>query len=82
MSPRFRVNTTLDRYSRFTWWQMPVSGGTTRKSSNACCAQRSNWYRSWLRENSRSALIRNDPGPPKESAMTEWSITSSEGIAD
>ena len=26
-----RVNTTWPRYSRFTWWQMPVPGGTTRK---------------------------------------------------
>ena len=25
------VQTTCDRYSRLTWWQMPVPGGTTRK---------------------------------------------------
>src|SRR5680860_12664 len=37
------VNTTRERYSRLTWWKMPVSGGTTRKSSKACCAQRSSW---------------------------------------
>ena len=30
--------TTLARYSRFTWWTMPVPGGTTVKLSNACCA--------------------------------------------
>ena len=24
------------RYSRLTWWQMPVPGGTTRKLRNAC----------------------------------------------
>ena len=27
--------TTRARYSRFTWWQMPVSGGTTLKFSKA-----------------------------------------------
>ncbi len=32
----FRLQTTRPRYSRFTWWQIPVPGGTTRKSSNAC----------------------------------------------
>ena len=32
------AKTTRARYSRFTWWQMPVPGGTTRKSSNASCA--------------------------------------------
>ena len=34
--------TTSPRYSRFTWWQMPVAGGTTRKPSNACWPQRRN----------------------------------------
>ena len=28
------VHTVCDRYSRFTWWQMPVPG-TTRKLSKA-----------------------------------------------
>ena len=37
------ANTTRARYSRFTWWQMPVPGGTTRKPSKACWAQRSSW---------------------------------------
>ncbi len=32
--------TTRARYSRFTWWTMPVSGGTTRKLSNAFWPQR------------------------------------------
>ncbi len=40
---RSRVNTTRDRYSRFTWWQMPVSGGTTTKSEKDSWAQRSSW---------------------------------------
>ena len=30
-------NTTWARYSRFTWWTMPASGGTTRKFRNAAC---------------------------------------------
>ena len=36
----FCVKTTLARYSRFTWWQMPVSGGTTLKFLRAFCPQR------------------------------------------
>ena len=32
---RFPVITTLVRYSMFTWWTMPVPGGTTRKFSRA-----------------------------------------------
>ncbi len=35
-----RAMTTVARYSRLTWWTMPVPGGTTRKLRNACCAQR------------------------------------------
>ncbi len=35
-----RDSTTRPRYSRFTWWQMPVFGGTTLKLSNASCPQR------------------------------------------
>ena len=30
----------LPRYSRFTWWTMPVPGGTTRKFLNAFWPQR------------------------------------------
>ena len=33
-----RSKTTLERYSRFTWWQIPVPGGTTRRFSNEPCA--------------------------------------------
>ena len=36
-----RTWTTRARYSRLTWWTMPMPGGTTRKPWNACCAQRS-----------------------------------------
>ena len=34
------VKTTRARYSRFTWWTMPVSGGTTLKLRNAFWPQR------------------------------------------
>ena len=36
-----RTWTTFARYSRFTWWQMPIPGGTTLKLLKACWAQRS-----------------------------------------
>ena len=35
-----RDSTTRARYSRFTWWQIPVLGGTTLKLSNAVWPQR------------------------------------------
>ena len=35
-----RTSTTRARYSRLTWWTMPVFGGTTRKLSNAPWPQR------------------------------------------
>ncbi len=35
-----RDSTTRARYSRFTWWQMPVLGGTTEKLSKADWPQR------------------------------------------
>ena len=41
--PSSVANTTRARYSRLTWWQMPVPGGTTRKPSKACWAQRRSW---------------------------------------
>ena len=37
-----RDSTTRARYSRFTWWQIPVFGGTTLKLSNAVWPQRRN----------------------------------------
>ena len=36
----FLVHTACARYSRFTWWQMPVPGGTTRKLSKPPLPQR------------------------------------------
>ena len=39
-SRRPASRTTVARYSRLTWWTMPVPGGTTRRSRKAVCAQR------------------------------------------
>ena len=33
----FSDQTTLDKYSKFTWWQIPVPGGTILKLLKACC---------------------------------------------
>src|SRR5207247_1852897 len=44
-----RVSTTRARNSRFTWWTIPVFGGTTLKLSNASWPQRRNAYRSRFR---------------------------------
>ena len=60
----------------FTWWTMPVPGGTTLKSSNAVWPQRRNWYRSPLRSYSISTLRSSAFSVPNRSAMTEWSMTS------
>ena len=56
--PSSRSRTPFARYSRFTWWTMPVAGGTTRKPSKAFWPQRRNSYRSRLRSNSISAFRR------------------------
>ena len=40
--PSFFVSTPLARNSRFTWWTIPVAGGTTRKFWNAFWPQRRN----------------------------------------
>ena len=40
--PSAAVHTTWPRYSRLTWWQIPVPGGTTWKLSNAVAPQRRN----------------------------------------
>ncbi len=68
------VKTTRARYSRLTWWTMPVSGGTTRKFWNAFCPHRRKAYRSRLRVNSSSAFVRNARAVPASSTWTEWSI--------
>ena len=64
--PAIRVvsrNTTRARYSRLTWWTMPVSGGTALKLLKACWPQRRNWYRSLFRANSSCALRQRGVGP-------------------
>ena len=73
------ANTTRARYSRLTWWQIPVPGGTTRSPGSACWPQRRNSYRSALRRYSRSMLRASASGRPKKSAITEWSMISSAG---
>src|SRR5437868_4843185 len=75
-----RDSTTRARYSRFTWWQMPVFGGTTAKLSNAVCPQRRNAYRSRFLWNSSSTLRSIASRDANSSTCTEWSITSSAGI--
>ncbi len=35
------VRTTSESFSRLIWWMMPLPGGTTFRSENACSAQRS-----------------------------------------
>ena len=65
----------------FTWWTMPVPGGTTRKPSNAFWPQRRNWKRSRLRWNSSATFFSKASGLPNTSATTEWSMTSSAGIS-
>ena len=37
-----KLKTAGARHSRFTWWTMPVSGGTTRKLRKADWPQRRN----------------------------------------
>ncbi len=76
-----RSSTTRARYSRFTWWQMPVPGGTTLKPLNASWPQRRNRYRSWFRSNSSSTFCPNAEREANASTCTEWSITSSAGMS-
>ena len=76
------MKTTRERYSRLTWWTMPVSGGTTLKFSNA----------SWPQRRKRVALLvalelelgvdaRRRRGCRSSSTCTEWSMTSSAGTS-
>ena len=41
--PSSVAKTRRDRYSRLTWWQIPMPGGTARKSRKAPWAQRMSW---------------------------------------
>ena len=81
-SPSFVV-TTLPRCSRFTWWQIPAPGGTTRTPSKACWAHRRSAYRSPFRRYSQSMLAWYAWGLRNRSTWTEWSMmrsTSTSGL--
>ena len=71
------VQTTLDKYSKFTWWQIPVPGGTILKLLNACCPHFKNEYLSLFLLNSISTFLSNESGLADWSTWTEWSITRS-----
>ena len=49
----------------FTWWTMPVSGGTTLKLRNASCPHLRKAYRSRFRANSSCAFSSNALAVPK-----------------
>ena len=66
MATPSRTATTRPRCSRFTWWQIPAPGGTTRTPSNACCAQRRSAYRSPLRRYSHSMFASYAPGDAEQ----------------
>ncbi len=76
-----RTVTTWPRCSRFTWWQIPAPGGTTRRPSNACCAQRRSVYRSAFRLYSHSMLAAYAPSDRNRSTCTEWSMMRSAGTS-
>ena len=66
-----RLITTLAKYSIFTWWTIPVPGGTTLNSSNAVCPQRKKRYLSLFRWYSISTFCSKESLVPKRSAITE-----------
>ena len=80
--PSSVAKTSRDRYSRLTWWQMPMPGrhepGSRRRrpgpsaaaGSAPCCARTR--CRRWCRRPTAS---------PERSTMTEWSMTSSTGTS-
>ena len=69
--------TTFDKYSKLTWWQIPVPGGTILKLSKAFCPHFKNEYRSPFRLNSISTFLSKESGFADWSTCTEWSITKS-----
>ena len=71
------LHTTLDRYSRLTWWQIPVPGGTILKLSKACWPHFKNEYLSPFLSNSISTFLSNESDFADWSTWTEWSITRS-----
>ncbi len=73
----FSVETHVARYSRLTWWHMPVEGGTTLNPLNAFPAHLRSEYLSLLRLISSLSLIFAESRFPKESTWIEWSTTRS-----
>ena len=73
----FSIQTTFDKYSRFTWWQIPVPGGTILKLLNACCPHFRNEYLSAFLWNSISTFSLREFKVEYLSTWTEWSITRS-----
>src|SRR6266542_22477 len=81
MATPSRTSTTRPRCSRFTWWQIPMPGGTTRNPSKPCWAHRRNEYRSPLRRYSHSTLARYASAEANMSTWTEWSMMRSTGTS-
>ena len=73
----FSFQTTFERYSRLTWWHIPVPGGTILKLLNACCPHLRKEYLSAFRLNSISTFSFNEFLFANLSTCTEWSITKS-----
>lgn len=81
-SPRHNasVETTSQKRSMLSWWQMPRPGGTMRTLSNERLAHLRNEKRSRLRSASMARLSSSALARPATSAVTEWSMTSVQGI--
>ena len=77
LSLYFADQTTLERYSRFTWWHIPVPGGTILKLLNACCPHFKKEYLSPFLSNSISTLFSKESDLADWSTWTEWSSTRS-----
>ena len=76
------ANTTRARYSRLTWWTMPVSGGTTWKRLEGLLAPAQE--RVALAGCARTRARRSGEGvgaPGELVDLTEWSMTSSAGTS-
>ena len=67
----------VDKYSKLTWWQIPVPGGTILKLLKACWPHFKKEYLSPFLANSISTFFSNESGFADLSTCTEWSITKS-----
>ena len=75
--PTFSDQTTFDKYSRFTWWQIPVPGGTILKLLKAFWPHFKKEYLSPFLLNSISTFLSKESDFADWSTWTEWSITKS-----